>query len=83
MILFLCAQAILFFIADLETVSSAMSLLVYVLLVNPYVQEKLYQDLRDNEAKSYGKLDYNFILSMFYSLNRVVSGKGMKNNFLL
>ncbi|XP_026324875.1 cytochrome P450 9e2-like [Hyposmocoma kahamanoa] len=68
----LCAQAILFFIAGFETVSSAMSLLLYELAVNPDVQEKLYQEIRENEAKNNGKFDYNSIQNMVY-MDMVVS----------
>ncbi|XP_026318086.1 cytochrome P450 9e2-like [Hyposmocoma kahamanoa] len=68
----LCAQAILFFVAGFETVSSAISFLLYELAINPDVQEKLYQEIRENEAKTNGKFDYNSIMNMVY-LDKVIS----------
>ncbi|XP_026324880.1 cytochrome P450 9e2-like [Hyposmocoma kahamanoa] len=68
----LCAQVILFFIAGFEGVSSAMTFLLYELSVNPDVQEKLYQEIRENEAKNNGKFDYNSIQNMVY-MDMVVS----------
>ncbi|XP_026324886.1 cytochrome P450 9e2-like [Hyposmocoma kahamanoa] len=68
----LTAQAILFFIAGFETVSSAMTFLLYELSVNPEIQEKLYQEIRENEAKNNGKFDYNSIQNMVY-MDMVVS----------
>ncbi|XP_026318081.1 cytochrome P450 9e2-like [Hyposmocoma kahamanoa] len=68
----LCAQAILFFIAGFETVSSTMSFLLYELAINPDVQEKLYQEIRENEIKNNGKFDYNSIQNMAY-MDMVVS----------
>ncbi|KAG6461830.1 hypothetical protein O3G_MSEX012870 [Manduca sexta] len=68
----LVAQAVLFFIAGFETVSSAMSFLLHEIAVNPDVQERLYQEIMDNEAKNGGKFDYNSIQQMVY-LDMVVS----------
>ncbi|XP_026331052.1 cytochrome P450 9e2-like, partial [Hyposmocoma kahamanoa] len=68
----LCAQAILFFLAGFETVSSAVSFLLYELAVNPDVQDKLYQEIRENKEKNNGKFDYNSIQNMVY-MDMVVS----------
>ncbi|XP_026318087.1 cytochrome P450 9e2-like [Hyposmocoma kahamanoa] len=68
----LCAQVILFFMAGFESVSTAMSFLMYELAVNPDVQEKLYQEIKENEAKNNGKFDYNSIQNMVY-MDMVVS----------
>ncbi|KAG6461828.1 cytochrome P450 9e2 [Manduca sexta] len=68
----LIAQAILFFIAGFETVSSAMSFLLHEIAVNPDVQERLYQEIMENEANNGGKFDYNSIQQMKY-MDMVVS----------
>ncbi|CAH0397698.1 unnamed protein product [Chilo suppressalis] len=68
----LIAQAVLFFIAGFETVSSAMSFALHELAVNPDVQEKLVAEIRENEKKNGGKFDYNSIQNMVY-MDMVVS----------
>ncbi|XP_026318088.1 cytochrome P450 9e2-like [Hyposmocoma kahamanoa] len=68
----LCAQAILFFIAGFETVSSTLSIMLYELAINPDIQERLYQEIKENEAKNNGKFDYNSIQNMVY-MDMVVS----------
>ncbi|XP_026324881.1 probable cytochrome P450 9f2 [Hyposmocoma kahamanoa] len=68
----LIAQAILFFVAGFETVSSAMSFLLYELAINPDMQEKLYQEIRKNDAQNKGKFDYNSVQNMVY-MDMVVS----------
>lgn len=73
----LCAQAILFFLAGFDTVSSAISFLLYELAVHPDVQEKLYQEIRENEAKNNGNFDYHSVQNMVY-MDMVVSGKDLK-----
>lgn len=70
----LIAQAILFFLAGFETVSAAMSFLLHELAMNPDVQEKLVQEIRENDEKNGGKFDYNSIQNMTY-MDMVVSGK--------
>lgn len=77
----MCAQAILFFAAGFESISSTISFLLYELAVNPDVQERLYQEIRDNEVKNNGKFDYTSIQNMIY-MDMVVSGMGTKLNFL-
>ncbi|XP_026318080.1 cytochrome P450 9e2-like [Hyposmocoma kahamanoa] len=68
----LCAQAVLFFIAGFESVSTALSFLLYELAINPDVQDKLYQEIKENEAKNNGQFDYNSIQNMVY-MDMVVS----------
>lgn len=70
----LIAQAILFFIAGFETVASAMSFLLHELALNRECQERLVQEIRENEAKNGGKFDYNSVQSMTY-LDMLVSGE--------
>ncbi|KAJ8728443.1 hypothetical protein PYW08_016828 [Mythimna loreyi] len=68
----LTAQAILFFVAGFETVSTAMSFLMYELAVHPDIQERLAQEIRDNDAKHGGKFDFNSIQNLTY-LDMVIS----------
>ncbi|KAF9817881.1 hypothetical protein SFRURICE_003287 [Spodoptera frugiperda] len=68
----LVSQAFLFFIAGFETVSTAMSFMMYELAVNPDVQDRLVQEIREHDAKNGGKFDFNSIQSMKY-LDMVVS----------
>ncbi|XP_013199513.1 cytochrome P450 9e2 [Amyelois transitella] len=68
----LIAQAILFFMAGFETIASAMSFGLNELTLNPEVQEKLVQEIRENEIKNGGKFDYNSIQKMTY-MDMVVS----------
>ena len=64
----------LFFIAGFETVSSGMSFLLYELAINPEVQERLAQEIRENDIKNGGKFDFNSIQNMPY-MDMVVCGK--------
>ena len=70
----LVAQAFLFFMAGFETVSSGMTFLMYELAVNPDVQDRLAQEIKEHDAKNGGKIDFNTIQSMTY-MDMVVSGK--------
>ncbi|KAJ2939829.1 hypothetical protein O0L34_g18023 [Tuta absoluta] len=62
----LIAQAVLFFIAGFETVASSMTFLLYELAVNPDVQEKLVQEIRETEEKYGEKFDFNAVQKMAY-----------------
>ncbi|XP_059058018.1 uncharacterized protein LOC131851527 [Achroia grisella] len=68
----LVAQAVLFFIAGFETVSAAMSFALHELALNPEVQEKLAQEIKENDIKNGGKFDYKSIQNMTY-MDMVVS----------
>ncbi|KAM3966423.1 cytochrome P450 9e2-like [Aphomia sociella] len=68
----LIAQAVLFFIAGFETVSSVMTFLLHEMAVNPEVQEKLAQEIKENEIKNNGKFDYKSIQEMTY-MDMVIS----------
>ncbi|XP_053607719.1 cytochrome P450 9e2-like [Plodia interpunctella] len=68
----LIAQAVLFFIAGFETVSSVMSFCLHELTANSDIQEKLAQEIKENEIKNGGKFDYNSIQNMPY-MDMVVS----------
>ncbi|KAI8436351.1 hypothetical protein MSG28_004385 [Choristoneura fumiferana] len=66
------AQAALFFVGGFETISTAMTFLMYELAVNPEIQERLVQEIKDHDKANDGKFDYNSIRSMTY-LDMVVS----------
>uniref|UniRef100_A0A0K8TUK8 unspecific monooxygenase n=1 Tax=Epiphyas postvittana TaxID=65032 RepID=A0A0K8TUK8_EPIPO len=68
----LVAQAVIFFIAGFESVSQVMTFLVHELAFNPDVQEKLVQEIKENDRKNGGKFDYTSIQEMTY-LDMVVS----------
>ncbi|XP_021193424.3 cytochrome P450 9e2 [Helicoverpa armigera] len=68
----LVAQAALFLFAGFETASTSMSFLLYELAVNPDVQDRLLQEIREYDERNRGKIDYNVIQSMTY-LDMVVS----------
>ena len=74
------AQAFLFFLAGFESVSSSMSFLMYELAVNPDVQDRLAQEIREHDAKNGGKFDFNSIQNMMY-MDMVISGKILNNHF--
>ncbi|XP_063825325.1 uncharacterized protein LOC135074873 [Ostrinia nubilalis] len=62
----LIAQAVLFFIAGFETVSTAISFAFHELAINPDVQDKLLAEIKDNEVNNGGKFDYKTIQNMVY-----------------
>ncbi|GBP26432.1 Cytochrome P450 9e2 [Eumeta japonica] len=68
----LVAQAILFFLAGFDTVSTAMVFLMYELAVNSDVQAKLRQEIDDCYEKYQGNVDYEKLNQMKY-LDMVLS----------
>ncbi|CAH1645268.1 unnamed protein product [Spodoptera littoralis] len=68
----LVAQAFIFFVAGFESVSSSMSFLLHELALNPDVQERLIQEIREHDEKNGGKADFTSIQSMKY-MDMVVS----------
>ena len=67
------AQAMIFFVAGFETVSTAMAFLCYELTVNPNIQARLYDEIEDTLQKCDGKLTYERLMNMKY-LDMVISG---------
>nr|AJN91173.1 cytochrome P450 monooxygenase CYP9G18 [Cnaphalocrocis medinalis] len=61
----LVGQVFLFFIAGFETSSSTLTLLLHELAINPAIQEKLYQEIKDFE-ETRGNLTYENIGEMKY-----------------
>ncbi|KAJ8729800.1 hypothetical protein PYW07_016838 [Mythimna separata] len=68
----LVAQAVLFLFGGFDTVSTTMSFLLYELAVNPDVQDRLAQEIREHDAKNGGKMDSNTVQDLMY-LDMVVS----------
>ncbi|XP_059057972.1 cytochrome P450 9e2-like [Achroia grisella] len=66
------AQAAIFFIAGFEGVSTIMSFALHELALNPDVQEKLIEEIRENNNQNGSKFDYNSVQDMKY-LDMVVS----------
>lgn len=70
----IAAQAMIFFLAGFETVSTALSFLLYELAVNDEIQEKLFSEIDAVHAQTRGKLDYEAVSKMKY-MDMVISGK--------
>ncbi|KAJ8728448.1 hypothetical protein PYW08_016833 [Mythimna loreyi] len=68
----LVAQALLFLFGGFESVSTSMNFALHELAVNPDVQERLAQEIREHDAKNDGKFDFKSIQDMPY-LDMVVS----------
>lgn len=67
------AQCWLFFIAGYETTASTLTYCSYELAVNPGVQQKLYEEIRDSLNNNNGnKIDYDTLLKLPY-LDAVLS----------
>lgn len=67
------AQAMLFFFAAFDTVSTAASFMAYELALNPDIQKKLQEEIDSVKSKHDGTIPYDALLSMKY-LDQVVSG---------
>lgn len=65
------AQALVFFFAGFDTVSTVLGFMFLELAINPLIQEKLQQEIDKNLAV--GTMDYERITKMMY-LDQVVSG---------
>lgn len=68
----LIAQALLFLIGGFETASSGMAFALHELAQNPDVQEKLFKEIKEYNARKNGELDFNTIQSMVY-MDMVIS----------
>lgn len=67
------AQCFLFFFAGFETSSTILSFAAYELLINPDIQQRLYEEIADTEEELQGKgLAYDAIQKMKY-MDQVVS----------
>ncbi|XP_059057973.1 cytochrome P450 9e2-like [Achroia grisella] len=62
----LVAQAVIFFFAGFESVSSVMCFALHELTINPDVQKRLAEEIKENDIKNNGKFDYKSIQDMVY-----------------
>ncbi|XP_050345938.1 cytochrome P450 9e2-like isoform X2 [Nymphalis io] len=62
----LVAQAVLFFIAGFDTISTVMSFALHELAVHPEIQERLVQEIKNHNLKNGGKLDFTSIQRLTY-----------------
>lgn len=60
--------------AGLDTVSTAMTFIIHELALNPEVQQKLVEEIKEYDQKNGGKFDFTSIQSMKY-MDMVVSGE--------
>ncbi|XP_053660558.1 probable cytochrome P450 9f2 [Anopheles marshallii] len=69
----LVAQCFLFFLAGFDTVSTALGFLAYELMLHPEIQDRLYEEITEVDAKLDGKpLTYEAVQEMRY-MDMVVS----------
>nr|AJN91176.1 cytochrome P450 monooxygenase CYP9A79 [Cnaphalocrocis medinalis] len=68
----LIAQALIFLLGGLETVSSAMAMALAELAINPDVQQRLVEEIREYDVANGGKFDYTQLQKMEY-MDMVVS----------
>ena len=70
----IAAQAFAFFLAGFETSSTAITLCLYELALNPEIQERVRNEIDTVLEKQGGNLTYDSIFEMEY-LEKVVDGK--------
>lgn len=70
----IAGQALIFFFAGFETVSTSMSFTAYELAINPDIQKRLQEEIDTTFLECGGKLTYESLMKMKY-LDMVVSGK--------
>lgn len=70
----IAAQCYLFFAAGFETSATTMTFTLYELAMNPHIQEKLQQEIREVLEQNGGEMTYEGIMQMDY-LDRVINGK--------
>lgn len=69
----IAAQAFLFFLAGYETSATTMLFSLYELALNPHVQTKLRQEIR-NAYKKHGEFSYEMMMDIPY-LDQTINGK--------
>lgn len=70
----LAAQAFIFFIAGFETSSSTLACCLYELALQPDIQAKAREDVRNALKRHNGKVTYEMVLDMPY-VDNVINGK--------
>lgn len=68
------AQAVIFFFAGFDSVSSLMTFAAYELAVNQDIQDKLRKEVLETFTACSGKVTYDVIANMKY-MDMIVSGK--------
>lgn len=68
----LVAQAFLFFLAGFDTSSTLMSFATYEIMLNPDIQQRLFEEIRDANEGNGGKVTYENMKTLKY-LDMVVS----------
>jgi len=76
----LTAQALIFFLAGYETVSSVMGYTCYELAINPDIQNKLRLEIQNVYEDTKRRPSYEVLLGMKY-MDMVVTGKKFSNYF--
>lgn len=62
----LVAQAVIFFMAGYESISTATSFALHELALHSDVQERLFQEIKKENRKNEGKIDFTSIQNMTY-----------------
>lgn len=75
----IAAQALIFFFAGFDTVSSLMCFMTYELGVNQDIQDRLREEVEETSNNCGGKLTYDGLMKMKY-MDMVISGK-ISNTF--
>lgn len=71
----LVAQAVLFFMAGYESISTATSFALHELTLHQDVQERLYQEIKEEDRRNGGRISFTSIQNMTY-MDMVISGIG-------
>lgn len=71
----LVAQAVIFFMAGYESISTATSFALHELALHPDVQERLFKEIKEEDRRKGGKIDFSSIQNMNY-MDMVTSGIG-------
>ena len=70
----IAAQALIFFFAGFDTVSTMMCCMGYELATDPHIQKRLQKEIDETMQECNGKLTYEALLKMKY-MDMVTSGK--------
>lgn len=70
----IAAQALIFFIAGFESVTTMMAFMASELAMNPDVQNTLRNEIDSTDKKCNGKLTYEVLMKMKY-MDMVISGR--------
>ena len=70
----MASNIFVFFVAGFETTASTMAYCLLELAANPYVQDKMRQEILDTLAEHDGKITYDDLKNLRY-VDQVISGK--------